>query len=301
MDTTPDLMDPVAALTRLGGIAGIGEWRRLTGRAAARDALEDGRVVRIRGRQVGLPELDSTRALAAELGGTISHLSAAQHHGWGVKVVPPLPTITVPRSSRAPQARAKAELRWGDLPAGSIKEGVTTPVQTVVDCSRAYAFDVALCVADSALRSGLVTQDALLEAAARSPRTGRSRALRVARSASALADNPFESVLRAIALEVPGLAVRPQGWIGTAGRSDLVDDRLLIAIEADSWEHHGHLDAFKHDVRRYAEFARRGWVVVRFLWEDVMHDPERVHRVLVETVCIRTEQLGSTSSAVRAS
>lgn len=301
METTSEVMDPGAALESLGGIAGIGEWRRLTGRAAARDALEDGRVLRIRGRQVGLPGQAATRVLAAELGGTTSHLSAAQHHGWKVKTAPPLPTLTAPRSSRAPAATTKVELHWADLVPSSVADGVTTPVQTVVDCSRAYEFDVALCVADSALRSGLVTKDELLEAAARSPRTGRSRALRVARAASALADNPFESVLRAIALSVPGLDVRPQGWIGNAGRSDLVDDRLLIAIEADSWEHHGHVDAFKRDVRRYSEFARRGWVVLRFLWEDVMYHPEQVRRVLLEATQVRTRQLGAATSAVRAS
>lgn len=294
-------MDPVAALEVLGGIAATGEWRRLTGKAAARDALEDGRVVRVGGRRVGLPDVASTRILAAALGATVSHLSAAQHHGWKVKPVPAVPTLTVPRGSRGAPDPEAVELHWADLPAAAVEDGVTTPVQTVVDCARAYDLDVALCVADSALRSGLVTQAELVEAAARSPRTGRSRALRVATAASALAANPFESVLRAIALSVPGLDVRPQGWIGNAGRSDLVDDRLRIAVEADSWEHHGHRDAFKHDVRRYAEFARRGWVVLRFLWEDVMHDPERVRRVLLETATTRAQQLGVDMSAVRAS
>ena len=299
METTTTLMDPVAALESLGGIAGTGEWRRLTGRAAARDALEDGRIIRIGGRRVGLPDLESTRVCAAALGATISHLSAAQHHGWKVKVVPPIPTLTVPRSSRGAPDPMAVELHWADLPTSAVEAGVTTPVQTVVDCARAYAFDVALCVADSALRSGLVRQAELSEAAGLSPRTGRAKALRVANAASALADNPFESVLRAIALSVPGLDVRPQGWVGNAGRSDLVDDVLRIAIEADSWEHHGHRDAFKHDVRRYAEFARRGWVVLRFLWEDVMHNAERVRRVLLETATIRAQQLGVVLSAVR--
>ncbi len=110
--------------------------------------------------------------------------------------------------------------------------------------------------------------------------------------ASELAANPFESVLRDIALDVPGLDVRPQGWVGRAGRADLVDERLLIAIEADSFEHHGAPDLFRRDVRRYTEFARLGWVVIRFVWEDVMHRPDRVRRHLWEVAEVRARQLG---------
>ena len=69
-------------------------------------------------------------------------------------------------------------------------------------------------MADSALRSGLVRRSELLAAAYASPRTGRSRAVRVADAADGRAANPFESLLRAIALQVPGLRVQPQIHIG---------------------------------------------------------------------------------------
>lgn len=293
-------MDAVEALVRLGGIARTGEWRALTTPAQARRALARGGVRRIRRYQVVLPGAAEALVAAAELGGTVSHLSAAQHHGWKLKEVPPRPTITIARGARAPGEPGAVELHWADLPAEAVTDGVTTPVQTVIDCARAYDFDVALSVADSALRSGLVRKCDLLAAAHSSPRTGRQRAVRVAEEASAKADNPFESALRAIALDVPGLTVRPQGWIGDSGRVDLVDERLMIAVEADSWEFHGgSRETFKHDVRRYAEFARRGWVVVRFLWEDVMHQPEHVHRALAQTAAVRARQLGLRMSAVR--
>ncbi|MDP2775829.1 MAG: DUF559 domain-containing protein, partial [Nocardioides sp.] len=266
----------------------------------AREALASGLVRRIRRHQVALPGAAEAAVAAAELGGTISHLSVAQHYGWKVKAVPSHPTITVSRGRRAPAEEGSVELHWADLPTDAAADGVTTPLRTVIDCARAYDFDVALTVADSALRSGLVRKADLLEAAHASPRTGRRQTVRVAEEASAEADNPFESVLRAIALAVSGLAVRPQGWIGDAGRADLVDERLMVAIEADSWEFHGgSRETFKHDVRRYAEFARRGWVVVRFLWEDVMHQPEKVHQALAETAAVRARQLGIEMSAVR--
>ncbi len=289
-------MDPVTALAQLGGVAPRKEWRRSLGSdAAARAALDDGNVVLLPRKQVGLPDLEEALRCAAAVGGVVSHLSAALHHGWKVKKAPDRPTVTVPRNRRRPVAMPATQLYWAGLPPEEIRNAVTTPVRTVTDCSRAYARDVALCVADSALRSGLVSRTELNEAAEASPRTGRGRAVWVAAHASELAANPFESVLRDIALDVPGLDVRPQGWVGRAGRADLVDECLLIAIEADSWEHHGAPDLFRRDVRRYTEFARLGWVVIRFVWEDVMHRPDRVRRHLSEVAEVRARQLGVSS------
>jgi hypothetical protein len=88
--------------------------------------------------------------------------------------------------------------------------GVTSPIRTVVDCARVLPFDQALAVADSALRSGDVEPQQLREATVSSPRTGRSRAVRVTAAADGRAANPFESVLRALAGDVAGLHVIPQ-------------------------------------------------------------------------------------------
>lgn len=286
-------MDPVTALAQLGGVATTAEWRRLVTREEAADALVAGRVIRLSRWRVALHDLDEAFRAAAALGGTVSHLSAALHHGWKVKLPPDRPTIIVPRHRKPPSGAPGARVFYADLPDTDLGAGVTAPIRTVTDCSRAYDRDVALCVADSALRSGGVSQIQLIEAAAASPRTGRSKAMWVAEHASALAANPFESVLRAIALEVPGLRARPQGWVGRAGRADLVDDRLMIAIEADSWEHHGAPELFRRDVRRYTDFARLGWVVVRFVWEDVMRQQVRVRQHLGEVAEIRARQLGS--------
>jgi very-short-patch-repair endonuclease len=287
-----EAMDGVTGLAQLGGTASRSAWRRLVGEREADRALAAGDVMALPRWQVALPDLGDAERAAAAAGGTVSHLSAALHHGWKIKAAPPCPTITVPRKRRVPVDLPECRLFWGDLPEASIERGVTSPVRTVMDCARAYERDAALCVADSALRSGMVDPDELRTAAAATPRTGRGRARWVAAHASELAANPFESVLRHLAVDVPGLQVRPQGWVGRAGRADLVDDRLLIAIEADSWEHHGAPDLFRRDVRRYTEFARLGWVVARFVWEDVMHQHDRVRRHLREVADVRGRQLG---------
>lgn len=184
-------LDPVAALGRLGGLATWQELRVLTTRRRVRTAPVAGRLVRLRRDCYGLPGAHDAVAAARRLGGVVSHLSAAQLHGWKVKMPPEQPTITVPRWSSGLDADG-VELHWADLGTDDVVDGVTTPLRTVVDCARSYPYEVALCVADSAVRSGL-SREALVRAAETSPRTGRGRAVRVAGSADARAANPFES------------------------------------------------------------------------------------------------------------
>lgn len=177
------------------------------------------------------------------------------------------------------------ELHWADLCSDQLRGRVTTPVQTVIDCARAYPLDVALSVADSALRSG-VDRDRLRAAALASPRTGRGRVVRVVDAADVRADNPFESALRAIALGVPGLCVEPQQWVGRLGRVDLLDARLGLVIEAESFGFHADRRSLARDVRRYTGFARLGLTIVRFTWEEVMFDPTYVASVLADLVAL---------------
>jgi very-short-patch-repair endonuclease len=194
---------------------------------------------------------------------------------------------------RTPLDSSGLDITFAGWDEHEVVNGVTSRVRTVIDCARALPFDEALAVADSALRSRTVEHADLLQAAEASPRTGRSRAMRVAREASHLAANPFESVLRAIALEVPGLVVVPQGDVGIIGQADLTDARLRIAIEADSYEFHSLPEAFRYDVRRYTDMVRLGWVVVRFVWEDVMRKPQYVRGVLADVVARRAREFAA--------
>ena len=109
----------------------------------------------------------------------------------------------------------------------------------------------------------------------------------MARAADPRAANPFESVLRAIALSVKGLRLEPQYAVRDAGfyaRVDLADERLRIVVEAESVEFHTGRKAFDRDCRRYNGLVVRGWLVLRFSWEQVMFEPELVAATLRELV-----------------
>ncbi|MFL6159742.1 MAG: DUF559 domain-containing protein [Marmoricola sp.] len=49
-----------------------------------------------------------------------------------------------------------------------------------------------------------------------------------------------------------------------------------MVLEADSHTWHSSRSALKRDCRRYIALVLAGWTVLRFAWEDVMFDQERV-------------------------
>ena len=196
----------------------------------------------------------------------------------------------------ATYAGGRDRLRRRDLSDNAVVDGiVSSRAQTVVDCARLLPFDEALSVADSALRDPKVTAAELLAAVEVSPRSGRDKVRRVVENADEDAANPFESCVRAVALDVPGLGVRTQVQVDNVGWADLVDTDLRIVIECDSWEFHSGEDLFRQDVRRYTDMVRRDWMVVRFVWEDAMHRPDRIRDVLNDVVALRRRQAPSST------
>jgi hypothetical protein len=209
----------------------------LSSRRKVRTALLRGHIVRPARGWFALPDAEESRLAAARLCGVVSHLSAAQLNGWELKRRPQRPTVTVPRNRNVePWRREGVDVRWRILDEDEVWNGRTSAGRTVMDCAKDLPFDEALTVADSALRHGNVTRGLLLSLADRVVSTGRAQCLRVAREASGHAADPFESVLRAIALDVPSIDVEPQVVIdedGFVGRPDLVDVRRRLVLEAE--------------------------------------------------------------------
>jgi very-short-patch-repair endonuclease len=140
-------------------------------------------------------------------------------------------------------------------------------------------FAHALAVADSALSHSWVHEEPLVEAARERPGAGRQRRLRVAEAADRRADNPFESVLRAVLVAAGLTSFEPQGevWLGRRLlRPDLVDHAARVAVEADSFAFHGGPEDLERDCERYDTLTAAGWTVLRFSYRQVMNRPEWV-------------------------
>lgn len=279
-----DGQDPLVSLTdlvvRLGGVATRAELdragvaRRTLDRALREDTLRRSS----RGRYA-VPDAAAHRAVAHQLHGTLSHASAAIHHGWKVKTVPETAQVIVRRDRRLRgEHPSDVTIRFRDVARHELRDGVTTPLRTVVDCARDLAFPDALTIADSALREKHVDQAALRRLAAALVGPGSAKVRRVAKHASPRAANPFESVLRALAIEC-GLDARAQVQVVEPGLFATVDvgvEELRLALEADSFEFHADRRSLRRDIHRYDVLVVFGWTVLRFSWEHVMQHPEFV-------------------------
>jgi len=298
----------VSVITRCGGIADAATLIRLTSRYAVAKAVQQQVIVRDARGRYAVPTAEVGMRTANRLCAVLSHTSAAAHWGWEMKDVPVRATVTVPRNRKVPgQVRADVDVFWRPLARGRMGSAlVTSPIQTVLDCARWLPFDAALAIADSALRHSSVTQLELIDAVDTFRGPSRQHVLRVLQAADPRADNPFESVLRAIGLDVPGLTLVPQVEIRAQGRRlvrpDLVDQRLKLVVEADSFEHHGSRKALVLDCARYDNLVADGWTVLRFAWEHVMHRPAWVRSTLVAVTdrLIATHALGPAVAVKRA-
>lgn len=276
-------MDAVSALAQLGGIASRADVVALSSLKKLRVAVKRGRIERVARDKYKLPDVEAGSA-AARLNGYRSHLSAAQFWDWEIKAPPGKPHVTVPRGRKVDKSRsAGVTVHKRMLGPGDVDGHATSKLRTVVDCARDLPFDEGLAVADSALRSGDLTVDELVTAAAkaRGPRAERVR--RVAAYADRRAANPFESVLRAQAIEA-GLDVVPQAPVEAGGavmHPDLVDRSRRIILEADSWQWHADQEAHARDCQRYNAFVVAGWTVLRFTWHHVMSNPAYVNAALL--------------------
>jgi very-short-patch-repair endonuclease len=290
-------MNLVDHLHRLGGVATPRTLVRLTSRAEFDAAVGAGAVVRDGRGRYALPVADGALRAANRLAGVVSHRSAALHWGWELKSPPALPDVTVRRNRVvADSRRAGTVLHRGNLTAADVDGIVTSRERTLTDCLRSLPFDEALAVADSALRHRSITHAGLVLLADGIRGPGAPQARRVAREASHLAANPFESVLRAIALGVTGLNLRPQVVIADRsgqGRPDLVDRERRLVVEAESHSWHSRRGALRRDCRRYTKLVLLGWRVLRFAWEDVMFYPDYVRECLETAVAPADQGAGS--------
>jgi very-short-patch-repair endonuclease len=89
----------------------------------------------------------------------------------------------------------------------------------------------------------------------------------------------LESILRSLLLAAGIYDFEPQVLVTTPGRLARVDlgHRLAqIALEAEGYAYHGDSLKFAEDCRRYDDLVSAGWLVLRFTYRQVLHDPDWV-------------------------
>lgn len=271
------MADVVEVLQRSAGTATFAQLRGSVSGRAIRRALSNGSIRRIAKGAYALPTAEDPVAAARSQGGVVSHQSAAILHGFDVLELPTTPHVTVPRGQHRRISSLDCSLHWAD--AVPMAGHLTTKLQTVIDCARMLPFEEGLCIADSALRKHATSKARLTAAAAEVRGPGSRRAQLVAESADDRAESPLESALRAILIAAGISGFLPQVVVqddGFSARIDLAHPDLMIALEADSFAHHGTRKALAGDCRRHTNLTIRGWRLLRFSWEDVMFHPDWV-------------------------
>lgn len=228
------------------------------------------------------PSLSAEEIRAVRVGGRLTGLSAARHHGiW---------TPERPRFQVRTGGHARA-LRTPDDPHRRLRPGsnlarwrVAVPLGTrtvvgVMDCLddviRTESPRVAFACTESALHLGLLS----LRELERLRRGAPVNARRVLGWCGRASESGTESLL-SFDLRHAGIRFMQQVEIDSVGRVDfLVGTRLVI--EVDSVAHHSSPETYERDRMRDARLSRLGYRVLRFSYRQLVSDPSLVMDAIV--------------------
>jgi hypothetical protein len=156
----------------------------------------------------------------------------------------------------------------------------------VLDLARSLPLEQAVAAADSALRQALVALDDLVAAAAALPAArGRDCASRVVSLVDPSSGSVLESVCRVLfaLADLPPAQTQycvrgPGGRL--LGRVDFAWPEHRLVVETDGFAFHADRRSYRSDRRRTNALVVAGWRVLRFSWEDVLHEPAHVVEVV---------------------
>lgn len=241
-----------------------------------RAAVSDGVLRRVRRSWILHAECDASRALAAELGGRVTCLSAARLRGlWTpdhdqthIGVAPDASKLVVP-----PDAR----LHWSVGPVPVAPHAVDdAPINLLYQVARCQPEAQALAVWESAVRTGLVELAVLERVRWRSTRARALVDVATAMSDSGM-ETKFVGMMRGI-----GIAVRQQVRIDGRPVDGLIGEKLVVQL--DGFAHHSSAADRRRDLEADARLRLRGYTVLRFDYQQLFFRPDYVIGVVQAAV-----------------
>jgi very-short-patch-repair endonuclease len=233
------------------------------------DAVSFGGLVRVRRSWLVTPDCDPRRVIAASHGGRVTCVSAAGLLGLWVPpaeddaggIAQPIHVAVPGTSSRHP--RDDTVLHWATGPAPVGRNITEEPILNVLfHVAHCLPRSDALAVWESAIRKKLTDPAVLRHVAWR-----RAEAIALADLASSLSDSGLETRF-VDGMRQAGVAVRQQVWIDGHPLDGLIGDSLVVQL--DGFEHHGNPSARRRDLAADARLVTRGFVVLRFDYQQVL-------------------------------
>lgn len=234
----------------------------------------------------------------------ITHESAALIHG--AERLPPHPiTLTVPHGGHHALAGLFVH-QIDDLAAAHRTNHrglpVSTPARAVVELGATQRDTELGRVVDDLLNSRRTTLQSIAAVLHQVARPGKPGIERVARvldqrgdgyvpPASELERSLF-STLAAGGLPPPDRQVPLPGRGDVAGLVDGAYGDAMMVLEADGRRWHTRVADLRRDRERDAQVIRAGWVPLRFVYDQIEHEPAKVCEIVAETRVHRLRYLG---------
>jgi very-short-patch-repair endonuclease len=234
------------------------------------DAVAAGMLRRVRRSWLVTSDCDAFRVVAAAHSGRVTCVSAAALHGLWVPPTgtPALAHVAVPgTSSRHPTDGAV--LHWSTGPAAVGRNMTEEPILNVLfHVAHCLPRADALAVWESAVRKKLTDPSVLRFVAWRRPEAAAVAALVSSLSDSGLETRFVDGMRRA------GVRVQQQVWIDAHPVDGLIGKSLVVQL--DGFAHHGDAAARRRDLAADARLVTRGYVVLRFDYQQILFDWDNV-------------------------
>jgi very-short-patch-repair endonuclease len=242
---------------------------------AIKRAVASGRVRRIRGHWIAIPDAALDLVRAATVPGRLTCVTGAARHGLWTPAST-LGHIAVDRgASRFDDARLK--VHWARGPMATSKSALVDPIENVLfHVARCQPEANALAVWESAVRTGGLSLDYL-----RGIRWASTAATKILDQVSELSDSGLESHVVHPLLRL-GLPVRQQVEIDEHDVDVLIGDLLVVQI--DGFAFHSDAAQRRRDIRDDARLVLRGYTVLRFDFAQVMSDWPYVEATILGAV-----------------
>lgn len=264
----------------------LGGWLREKGRIAHRaDAMDAGfsvhrirsairnrEVERIRSSWISLPDAPADLRTAAASGGRLTCVTLARHRGWWV---PPDtgPGAHVHLDPHAASPDDGVVAHWSQaLSPAHPRSLVTSVPDALADVARCFTLDQAVAVWESAVRIEDISLESLREV--RWPSTLARRCADHVRPGT---DSSLETIVH-VRLSPWGVRLRMQVRLAGHDVDFLIGTHLIMQI--DGWGFHSSSADRTRDIAHDAELRLRGYTVLRFSYQQVMHRWPDVERIL---------------------
>ncbi|MCW2706872.1 MAG: hypothetical protein JWM22_714 [Frankiales bacterium] len=231
------------------------------------------------------------RAVLLELGkrAVLGGRSAALAWGWDLLVEPEKVEVVVPPGGTTERADVEfTQLVWQSRVPLPVRQLDPLPVlsatDTVLHCAITLPMREAVAIADSAMRSSTITHKQLTAAVrAHHAKPGYRRMRKVLLWSDPKCGSVLESAFRVLVLEA-GLA-RPNSQYRIGGaRVDFCWVVLRIVVEVDGRRFHDPEDSRNKDRKRDHMLVSTSWRLLRFTWQEIVHDPGYVLGILNATL-----------------